>query len=170
MITPDFARMMARYNQWQNRSLLAAAETLTANQRRKQLGAYFGSIEATLNHILWGDQLWMHRFSGTPKPSPTSIDDSTRYFSDWSAYTSERRHFDQVIIDWADALDAEWLDGDLSWYSGAIQADVTKSRRVLVVHMFNHQTHHRGQVHSMLTACDATPDDTDLFILDHNSD
>ena len=55
--------------------------------------------------------------------------------------------------------------GDLSWFSGALQADVSKPMWMLVSHFFNHQTHHRGQVHAMLTSAGAKPDDTDLFIM-----
>lgn len=165
MITPAFAATMARYNGWQNQSHMHACDTLTDAERTRDRGAHFGSIQATLNHLLWGDQIWMHRFAGTPKPAPGSITDSVRYFSDWAAFKAERLRFDAVIVDWADALEPAWLDGELSWYSGAIGANVTKPRALLVMHFFNHQTHHRGQVHAMLTAAGAKPNDTDLAFM-----
>ena len=65
MISVEFVRTMARYNRWQNRSLYAAADTLSSEERRKDRGAFFGSIEGTLNHLLWGDMMWLHRFAET---------------------------------------------------------------------------------------------------------
>ena len=73
MITPDYVRTMADYNRWQNRNLYGAADTLTDPQRKEPRGAFFGSIHATLNHVLWGDQIWMSRFAGTPKPKAEGI-------------------------------------------------------------------------------------------------
>ena len=60
MITPDHARLMARYNEWQNRSLYGAADTLDDAARRLERGAFFRSIQDTLNHLLWGDSIWIH--------------------------------------------------------------------------------------------------------------
>ena len=68
MITPDYARAMAVYNRWQNRSLYREADALTEAERKQPCGAFFGSIHATLSHLLFGDQIWMHRFAGTPAP------------------------------------------------------------------------------------------------------
>ena len=78
---------------------------------------------------------------------------------------SARAQMDQAINDWATGLDDEPLAGALSWFSGALQADVSKPMWMLVSHFFNHQTHHWGQVHAMLTSAEAKPDDTDLFIM-----
>ena len=72
-------------------------------------------------------------------------------WADWSDFVDERRRFDGVIDGWAAALDPAWLDGDLSWYSGSAKREVTRPRALLVTHFFNHQTHHRGQVHAALT-------------------
>ena len=107
----------------------------------------------------------MSRFSGSPKPAQTYIPASVDEGGEWAALVEQRLEMDEKIIDWASGLTDEVLAGDLSWFSGAIQADVTKPLGLLVTHFFNHQTHHRGQVHSMLTAAGATPDDTDLFIM-----
>jgi len=86
-------------------------------------------------------------------------------YPDWEALRRERSAFDTVIVGWADGLDPSWLDGELTWYSGAAKREVTKPKWLLVTHLFNHQTHHRGQVHSMLTQANAKPQDTDLFLL-----
>lgn len=165
MISPDHARLMARYNRWQNQSLYRAADTLSDAQRREMRGAFFGSIQGTLNHLLWGDQIWMSRFADTPKPAAASIAESPRMIEAWDALKSERAAFDEVIVDWTAGLSAETLAGNLTWYSGAMRREVTKPLWVLVVHMFNHGTHHRGQVHCLLTQLGAKPDDTDLPIM-----
>lgn len=73
MITLGYVRAMADYNRWQNENLYGAADQLTDAARKEPRGAFFGSIHATLNHLLWGDQMWMSRFAGTPKPKVPGI-------------------------------------------------------------------------------------------------
>lgn len=165
MITPAYCQMMARYNAWQNHNLITAAGTLDGTARRQDRGAFFGSIEETLNHLLWGDRIWLRRFAGSGKPSQTSIPDSRRETPDWTRYCAARAETDAQITTWAAHLTDDELEGDLSWVSGAINRQVTKPLASLIAHFFNHQTHHRGQVHAMLTAAGATPSDTDLFLL-----
>jgi uncharacterized damage-inducible protein DinB len=156
---------MARYNAWQNRSLYGAADTLTDAQRRENRGAFFGSVHATLAHILFGDQIWMSRFAGTPKPKAASIKESVSAYPDWEDLKRDRVAFDAVMVAWADGIDQSAIDGMLSYYSGAAGREVTRSRPLLIVHMFNHATHHRGQVHCLLTAFGAKPEATDLPLL-----
>lgn len=161
MISPDHVRVMARYNHWQNQSLFREAAGLSDEARRQSRGAFFGSIQGTLSHLLWGDMIWLHRFANMPKPAG-GIKDSAGQFASWDELAAKRKTMDETIISWADALSQDWLTGDLTWFSGALGRDVTKSKWLLVTHFFNHQTHHRGQVHAMLTAAGAKPDDTDL--------
>jgi uncharacterized damage-inducible protein DinB len=162
MITSDYVRAMAGYNRWQNESLYNAADTLTDAQRKEQRGAFFGSIHGTFNHLLWADQMWMSRFAGTPRPKGNRPADSTAECDTWDELKAARRAFDATIFGWAAALDASWLQGELTWFSGAAGREVTKPKWLLVTHMFNHQTHHRGQVHCMLTQFGLKPDATDL--------
>lgn len=161
MITVDHPRMMARYNAWQNRSLYAAADRLSDDQRHEDRGAFFGSIYGTLSHLYWADTIWMARFTGGEKPTLT-LKETVNFEAGWPALQEERVALDRRILVWADALSPEWLGGDLSWFSGALQRDVARPRSELLVHFFNHQTHHRGQVHAMLTSFGARPEDTDL--------
>lgn len=156
---------MARYNAWQNQSIFDAADTLDDEARNLDRGAFFKSICGTLSHLLWGDQIWMHRFSGSPAPDVSSIEASSFMVGDWGELKQQRTVMDQAISTWAQSLDTAWLKTELSWFSGAAKRDVTKPASFLVVHFFNHQTHHRGQVHAMLTAAGATPDDSDLFYM-----
>ena len=160
----EYAVMMARYNAWQNQSLLASVEKLSQEERRKDRGAFFGSIEQTFSHLLWGDEAWMSRFAGLPMPEG-GIAASNAMIPDWAGFTKKRREFDGVILDWAKSTKAEWFEGDLTWYSGSVGHDVSKPKALLVVHFFNHQTHHRGQIHAMVTAAGAKTTATDLAFL-----
>jgi uncharacterized damage-inducible protein DinB len=162
MITPDYVRAMADYNRWQNQNLYGCGDKLTDAQRKEPRAAFFGSIHATLNHLLWADQIWMSRFAGTPRPKATGIPESVGMFESWDELKRERQAFDETILAWAARLDPVWLQGDLTWHSGAAGRDVTKPKWVLVTHLFNHQAHHRGQVHCMLTQCGVKPGTTDL--------
>ena len=164
MIDPGYVQRMARYNRWQNDNLYGVADTLPDAERRRDRDAFFGSIHATLNHLLWADRIWMSRLAGTPRPAG-GISESVSLHADWNDLKHERAHFDAVMLDWADRLDPGALAGELTWYSGAIKAELRKPRWLLVAHMFNHQTHHRGQVHCMLTQAGGKPGDTDLPLM-----
>ncbi len=165
MIDPDYARLMARYNRWQNRSIYAAAGRLDDAQRKAHRGAFFGSIHGTLNHLLWGDKTWMVRFADWPAPPAKTIRESTSMYESWDDLARVRSTFDQDLVAWADRLAPSALAGNITYFSGAAGRNITKPIAVLLVHFFNHQTHHRGQVHAMLTAAGAYPEDTDLFML-----
>lgn len=165
MIDPAYCRMMARYNRWQNQNLITAAATLSDAARRQDRGAFFGSIFATLNHLLWADTIWLHRFSGSAKPEQPNIPGSVGEAADWQSYLVRREAKTAEFIAWANAVTQSDLDGDLVWYSGAAKRDMVRPLGMMAVHVFNHQTHHRGQVHAMLTAAGAKPDDTDLMLM-----
>jgi uncharacterized damage-inducible protein DinB len=164
MIDAAYVQRMARYNRWQNENLYGAADALSDAERQRTRGAFFGSIHATLNHLLWGDRIWMSRLAGTPRPEG-GIPQSVSLYADWNDLKRERAAFDTVIVDWADQLEDASLAGELTWFSGAIKAEVRKPKWLLVTHMFNHQTHHRGQVHCMLTQAGSKPGDTDLPLM-----
>lgn len=165
MIDRDWCRMMAAYNAEMNRRLYAAADRLTPAQRLEDRGAFFGSIQATLNHLAWGDRMWMSRFDGWERPAVT-IADSPRLHAEWESLKADRIAIDARIEDWAARVDQTWLAGDLTWVSSAARLELTRPVAVLVTHFFNHQTHHRGQVHAMLTGFGAETGATDLpFIL-----
>jgi uncharacterized damage-inducible protein DinB len=161
MIDRAYVQRMARYNLWQNENLYGVADRLSAEERCLERGAFFGSIHKTLNHLLWGDRSWTSRFTDMPKPQGGTRD-SVSLYPDWEELKSARTGFDRTFIDWADTVDPSWLDADQTYYSNAIGRELTKPRWVLVTHLFNHQTHHRGQVHCMLTQAGGKPSDTDL--------
>ena len=161
MITPDYVRVLAAYNSEMNRRLYAAAGRLSDEERRRDRGAFFGSIHRTLNHLLWADQMWMSRFDGWEKPS-VSGQESTTWVEDFDGLHRRRVETDAKLEAWAEGMTSSSLQGDLTWFSGGSNREMTKLRSLLVVHLFNHQTHHRGQVHAMLTAAGEATGDTDL--------
>ena len=160
-IGPEYVQMMARYNAEMNRRLYDAAARLNDAERRGERGAFWGSIHGTLAHVLWGDRLWMSRFDGWEVPA-VPMGDSAQLDLDFAALTADRVAADARIEAWAACVPAGWLGEDLTWFSGAAQREKTKPLDLLVVHFFNHQTHHRGQVHAMLTAMGQVTGDTDL--------
>lgn len=94
-----------------------------------------------------------------------SIAGSPDYITDWAALSTARAALDATIQDRAANVTDAWLKSDISWYSGATKREWTKPASGIVVHFFNHQTHHRGQVHALLTRFGARPDDTDLAFM-----
>jgi uncharacterized damage-inducible protein DinB len=164
MITPAYVRTMAAYNAEMNRRLYAAAARLSDDERRLERGAFWGSVHGTLTHILWGDRQWMSRFDDWPKPT-ASIKESARMIDDFAELTATREKADGDITLWAHKIDEPWLGEDLVWFSGAANREIRAPKRLLVSHFFNHQTHHRGQAHAMLTAAGHETGDTDLFLL-----
>ncbi|MEO1556559.1 MAG: DinB family protein [Pseudomonadota bacterium] len=165
MITADYVRMMARYNAWQNRQLTQVLTGVDDDVLRADRGAFFGSIMATLNHILWADTLWMSRFHDripAPDPDGPSHLEYTPTFGVWSA---DRFRMDGAIRMWADTLRTLDLKRRLSWYSGTLERDMKQPLEVCVTHMFNHQTHHRGQVHAMMTHAGLTAPVSDIIFM-----
>jgi uncharacterized damage-inducible protein DinB len=164
MITPAYVRTMAAYNAEMNRRLYGAADRLGEEERRASKGAFWGSIHGTLVHILWGDQQWMSRFDNWPRPT-TPIKQSDHFVEQFSELRAAREKADAGIAAWAAKIDQNWLDEDLVWFSGAAQREIRAPKRLLVTHFFNHQTHHRGQAHALITAAGQETGDTDLFLL-----
>jgi uncharacterized damage-inducible protein DinB len=165
MIDSRYVQTMAAYNAWQNASLVAAADGLADAERRADKGAFFGSIHATLSHLVWADRLWLARFTGSAPPRARSIAASVAECEDWDRLKREREALDREIVSWAAGLGGADLEGDLTWHSGSLGRDVSRPLWLLVAHFFNHQTHHRGQVHALLTAFGAKPEDTDLCFM-----
>ena len=164
MIDPAYVKRMARYNRWQNQNLFGVADRLSDEERRRERGAFFGSIHNTLSHLMWADQIWMSRLADVPAPKG-GIPESVSLYPEWELLRNDRTALDQRIISWADGLHEAALAGDLTWHSAVAKREVSKPKWLLVTHMFNHQTHHRGQVHCMLTQAGGQPHDTDLSFM-----
>lgn len=164
MMTPEYCRMMARYNAWQNNQLRDIFDVMDEKELRKNRKAHFGSILATANHIMWVDLLWMSFFDGGPKPEG-SMTDSVDLHPTSAAWAADRVRLDRRMMRWANGVKAVELHGVLSWFSGVLQRDVEKPLGLCITHCFNHQTHHRGQIHAMLTAAGQSAPVTDLLFM-----
>ena len=150
-VPPDLAyvRTLARYNQWANRRLYAAAAALPEAEYMRELPSYFGSLHATLNHILVGDRLWLARLTGPPAAGITALDQIL--YADLVGLRVAREAEDALIINYADDLDEPTLNSTLRYKTVKGDAQAAPLRLVLG-HLFNHQTHHRGQCHGLLSA------------------
>ena len=164
MIDRDYCVTMARYNRWQNAQLETLLGALGSAELTQDRGAFFGSILGTVNHIFWGDMMWMSRFDGGASPEQPASE-SAQVFPTLAAWAAERFRLDGRIRQWALGIHAVDLAGHLTWYSGSAGREVTAPVSQLVVHFFNHQTHHRGQVHAMLTATGSKAPVSDLFLI-----
>jgi uncharacterized damage-inducible protein DinB len=164
MIDASYVRTMAAYNAAMNQRLYEAASRLGDEERRAERGVFWGSIHGTLGHILWADRMQMSRFAGWPKPE-VPLRDSGRIVGSFEDLSRARVAMDEAIVQWAATLDPRWFDGELTWYSAAIDRTVTCDKGLLIAHLFNHQTHHRGQVHALITRAGGTVADTDLWIV-----
>jgi uncharacterized damage-inducible protein DinB len=164
MLLAEYCRLMARYNTWQNASLVTAADGLTNVDRWKDRGAFFQSIAATLNHIYWADALMLQRLKGNERPEET-IKHSLTSPSGWDDFKTLRLQRDEEIEEWAARLLDADLNGMIVWYPGDGSTRIEKPKALCAIELFNHQTHHRGQIHAMLTAAGAEPEPTDLSML-----
>lgn len=164
MISTDYVQVLARYNAWQNQEVITACQTLDEAALRADRGAFFGSIFGTLNHILWADRAWMSRFHDW-NPPEVGFANSTELCLTFDAWKADRLQADMRIKRWAEDLRPSMLRGDLRWHSGATGTDMVRPMGLCVTHFFNHQTHHRGQIHAMLTAAGAKTADTDLIFM-----
>ncbi|MBT9383657.1 DinB family protein [Pseudooceanicola sp. CBS1P-1] len=163
MITPAYCLTMARYNAWQNGCLRRALSGLSPAALTEDRGAFFGSLLATANHLIWADALWLSRLTGTPVPEGGGPRGLTLCptFATWSA---ERFRLDGQLLLWAEKVPALALTGSLEWTASTGERHVRPLGQVLM-HLFNHQIHHRGQIHAMLTAAGIPTEDTDLLFL-----
>lgn len=164
MIGTAYIRTMAAYNEEMNRRVFAAAGALSEAERKGDMGAFWGSIEGTLNHLLWADQMWMSRFTDWPKPA-VGLSKSATLMPDFLSLAIARTETDTKLRTWADSVDEQWLSEEQTWFSMAANREIRAKRTLLLTHLFNHQTHHRGQVHAMLTGLGQRVGDTDLFLI-----
>ena len=164
LVSPDYVRTMATYNAEMNRRIYAAAERLPDAARRLPRGAFWSSIHGTLCHLLWGDRIWMSRFDNWEKPSVIQKESAT-LIADFGELKRARLEADERISNWAARVSRDWLAQEQVWFSQSANKELRQPRSLLVAHFFNHQTHHRGQAHAMITACGEKTGDTDLFLV-----
>ena len=169
--------LMANYNQWINNKIYSAAADMDAETLTKDSGAYFGSILGTLNHIVVADIIWLKRFNSHPADfqsiafltrieKPASLD--TILFSDLAQLRKERGYLDEAII----ALTEEATEADFDHvlsYSNMKGVPAGKAFGFLLCHFFNHQTHHRGQITTLLNQSGIDIGVTDLLAVIPNA-
>jgi uncharacterized damage-inducible protein DinB len=154
----NYYTVMANYNEWMNQKLYALCAGLPDTERQLDRGAFFKSIHGTLNHILIGDLIWLGRF--TQQPFAGKVSDEL--YSDFSQLQAERERLDRMIVTWAQNLTPDWLAETLTYTSGIDNKTRTLPHWLLVTHMFNHQTHHRGQLTTLLSQMGIDPGVTDI--------
>ncbi|MEO6027518.1 MAG: DinB family protein [Candidatus Binatia bacterium] len=162
---------LARYNAWMNEQMYALAATLDDGDRRRDLGAFFGSLHGTLNHILWADRIWLWRFTNDAtigqsrdrdgSPIRIGMHDQMLY-SDFADLRRERSATDRHIVLWAAGFTPELLAAPVRYQS------MNGSPRehplwMAVTHFFNHETHHRGQATTLLRQRGHDPGVTDFM-------
>ena len=162
MISTTYARRMAAYNQWMNDRLYGCCATLSDEERKRDAGAFFKSIHGTLNHLLLADRVWLGRFGQEPF-AVQSLDQEL--YADFAQLRAERAAMDASIVEWAAALSDADLAGELA-YVGIVNPQRRRCPYGLAVaHFFNHQTHHRGQVTTLLAQRGIDPGVTDVLWL-----
>ncbi|MEO9529107.1 DinB family protein [Roseibium sp.] len=156
---PVLYRRMAAYNALMTERVYAAAGQLSDAERKADKGAFFRSVHSTLNHILFADRAWMGRFTGRSyEIKGMGVD----LYEDFEALKAAHLAMCGDISAFCEELTPKWLAGDLQWTSGMDGIARSRPRWLLVTHMFNHQTHHRGQLSTLLTQAGIDIGVTDL--------
>lgn len=149
----------AAYNAWANARLYEAAAKLTDEEWHRDTGAFFTSLAGTLNHLLVADRIWMHRLTGEGG-THTKLTDIP--FPDFADLRAARTAMDARIIAFVDTLDDTAFDEEVH-YSNTRGEPHHLPRGLILAHLFNHQTHHRGQAHHILSQLDRDPPPLDLL-------
>lgn len=150
-------RMFAGYNAWCNARLYAAAAAVPDADYRADRGVFFKSLHGTLNHLLIGDRIWMRRFTGVGA-MPPSLD--AILYDDFEELRAARRSQDTLIVRYIERLTEADLAGSIRYRTVVNPQTIEQPLAPALDHFFNHQTHHRGQAHALLSAIlgnDKTP-------------
>lgn len=159
MYDGSYYQLMAEYNCWMNQKIYSVCSAIPDEQRKQDMGAFFKSIHGTLNHLLYGDKAWMGRFTLHPF-SVTVI--GQELYAEFEVLRAERETTDRQIIEWSRHLNPEWLSQPFEYTSNVDGKCRVLPTWVLVTHMFNHQTHHRGQITTLLKQLGYDPGVTDI--------
>ncbi len=167
-------RFLARYNHWFNQRLYDTVGRLPDEERKLERGAFFGSIHRTLNHLVWGDTVWLGRFAqqgvafAALDPAllalPSGAVHETELFGEFDALRSHRERMDTAIDGWVANMPDDFPMRTMRY---ANRAGLQREHPVwqAMTHFFNHQTHHRGQITTLLMQAGIDPGTTDLIAL-----
>lgn len=165
-------KVMARYNRWMNERVYAAAATLPDDARKRDVGAFFRSLHGTLNHLLLADRIWLGRLHGDPprflprdgSGAPAAITTlAHELYADFGELRAERARTDDELLAYADTLTADALAAPLSFRSLLSPTAKVQPLWTVLSHVFNHETHHRGQATALLSQLGVDPGATDLI-------
>jgi len=159
-------RMFGRYNAWANSRLYDATARLSAEQYRADRGAFFKSVPGTLNHLLVTDRIWMQRFTGEGD-APNRLD--AILFESFDDLRAARAAEDRRIVDFVDRLDDGRIAGTIKYRRVSSPEEFEQQLAPALAHWFNHQTHHRGHVHALLTGLVGDAPELDLLIFQRQS-
>ena len=167
-MSPDWLGACARYNRWMNEKLYGVAATLSDEARKRDAGAFFKSIHGTFNHLLLADRVWLARFTGATVPDgfmgPSGIRSlDQELYVDFEELRRERALTDEELSAWVSGLTQERLAAPLVFMR--LGQKLTSPLWWAVAHLFNHQTHHRGQITTLLRQQGCDPGVTDLFAM-----
>lgn len=152
--------MLAAYNRWANARIYDAAATLSPEEFTRDTGAFFRSMMGTLNHLLTADRIWMKRFTGQGD-APTALDKIIH--ADFGRLRAAREAEDERIVAWVESLGDKALAGRFSYMTVTDMRTISQRLAPALVHFFNHQTHHRGQAHMILTVLGRPSVELDLI-------
>ena len=141
-------RMMAAYNQWANEQVYGAAADLGEEEFGRDVGAFFKSMRGTLNHLLAADRIWLKRFTGLGD-APSALD--AILHENLARLTTAREAEDRRIVEWIDGLEEKAFAGRFTYMTVTDMRTISQRLAPALTHLFNHQTHHRGQAHMILT-------------------
>jgi uncharacterized damage-inducible protein DinB len=160
MTPADHYRMFAHYNAWANSRLYEAAARLSSEQYRADRGAFFKSVHGTLNHLLVTDRIWMQRFTGEGDV-PNRLD--AILFETFDELRAAREAEDRRILRFVAGLDDRRIEGTIKYRRVSSPEEFEQALAPALAHWFNHQTHHRGQVHALLTGLLGQAPELDLL-------
>jgi uncharacterized damage-inducible protein DinB len=168
MMSPEWLGALARYNRWMNAKLYGLCATLSDEARKRDSGAFFKSIHGTFNHILLADRVWLARLIGVAVPSgfmgPQGIRSlDQELYADFEELRRERARTDDELSTWVSELTHERLAAPVAFMRRGQQVECPLWWTV--AHVFNHQTHHRGQITTLLMQQGHDPGVTDLFAM-----
>jgi uncharacterized damage-inducible protein DinB len=156
----DYFRTLSRYNRWMNEKMYAVCSTIPDETRRADRGAFFKSVHGTLNHILLADRLWLGRFLQQPFAVESLAQE---LYHDWDELCRERQQTDDSIERWVNALTQEQIAVPISYTSIVNPETRTYPLWITMTHFFNHQTHHRGQLTTLMEQMGYDSGITDLI-------
>ena len=159
MITTEYCQLLARYGRWMNERMYATVAAMSDDERKRDRNAFFGSIHRTLNHLVWADSIWLSRFTGGTYAERAW---GTDLYDDFDALAQARARTDTAILDWAGQLEPGWLASTFEYRSAGDGRLRRLPAWIAATHLFNHATHHRGQLTTLIKQAGADPGVTDL--------